>query len=231
MSDSMMIQSLISISNACIPITLVTIWWAMRRSGREMSPPLALPIVLGLGLFWAALWVLLPALQPLRLAAPPGGQVIAIAISVLLFVGLLLVPSMRAFLRQADLRQLLILGPWRIFYGLILLALGVLGGLPPAFFWSAAFGDIAVGLWSLVLLRRPTVSPGTLVVWNGVGLADLLHVLVLGALSLRGFYLANPDLPLLGLLPLVGVPAFIAVHSMTLWALYARRSVLVPSST
>jgi hypothetical protein len=52
-----------------------------------------------------------------------------------------------------------------------------------------------------------------------------------GALNLRGFYLANPNVPLLGLLPLVGVPAFIAVHIMTLWALYARRSVLVPSST
>jgi hypothetical protein len=68
------------------------------------------------------------------------------------------------------------------------------------------------------------VTQRELIAWNALGLIDLLHVIMLAAIHLRPFFLAQPDLPTLNLLPLVGVPVFIALHVLTLWGLFARRS-------
>jgi hypothetical protein len=60
---------------------------------------------------------------------------------------------------------------------------------------------------------------------------DLAHVLVLGAINLRPFYLANPDIAPLNLLPLAGVPVFLALHGMTLWGIAARRKADLSGGT
>ncbi len=112
----------------------------------------------------------------------------------------------------------------------MLLILGILGGLPPAFYWSAAAGDIFVGLWALmIVLRKLHVTRRELIAWNLIGMADLAHVLPLGALNLGAFYAANSAVQPLNLLPLVGVPVFLALQAMSLWGLLARNPA-VPAS-
>jgi hypothetical protein len=81
----------------------------------------------------------------------------------------------------------------------------------------------------VILLRRKSVTEREIFLWNAVGLVDLSHVLALGALNLRGFYLAYPIISPLNLLPLVGVPLFLALHVLALWGLWSRRAALKTS--
>jgi hypothetical protein len=184
---------------------------------------LAVPIVVSA--LWGAAWIWSPSLAAFRLAPPPGGQVLAIAGVLAGWLSLLLLPGVRAYFRSADLTKLVALSPWRIVYGFALLTLGRYGGIPAAFYISAGIGDILVGLWGVsILARRPTVSTREVTAWNIAGIVDFTHVLVLGAINLRPFYLANPDVPPLNMLPLVGVPIFFAMHILTLWALMRSRT-------
>jgi hypothetical protein len=223
------IAAIVVLIDLLVPVTLLTVWLALRRSRVEGPTAGWLALPLGLALAWAAAWTCVPAMAALRLLPPPAGQAAAILGAVLGLCLMLLAAPVRQFFRSARLLPLVALGPWRIVYGLALLGIGVLGGLPPAFFWSAAFGDIAVGLWSLVILsRRQAVMEQEILAWNIIGLVDLMHVLVLGAANLRGFYLADAGVSPLNLLPMVGVPVFIALHVLTLWGFWARRGMLKP---
>jgi hypothetical protein len=225
------ISGIIVTTDLLVPITLATVWLALRRSRVEGPTAGLLALPLGLVLAWGAAWTWVPALAALRLLPPPAGQAAAILGTVVGLCLLLLAAPVRQLLRSAPLLPLVALGPWRIVYGVALLGIGVLGGLPPAFFWSAAFGDIAVGFWSLLILsRRETVSEREILAWNLVGLVDLMHVLVLGAANLRGFYLADPGISPLNLLPMVGVPVFIALHVFMLWGFWARRALSKPAA-
>ncbi len=206
-------------------VTLVSAWmvfvWARRDGVGRLG--LAAPLLVA-GL-WGAAWIWLPPLAAARLSPPPGGQVLAIFGALAGWMALLSVPGVRTYFRTVDASKLVALGPWRIFYGTGLLVLGSSGGLPAAFYISVGVGDILVGLWSLsILQRRSSVATRELVAWNIVGAADLVHALALGAANLRPFYLANPDVPSLNMLPLVGVPLFLALHVLTLWGLWHRRT-------
>jgi hypothetical protein len=206
-------------------VTLIATWlvllWARRDGIGRFG--LAVPIVLAAA--WGAAWMWLPPLAAFRLAPPPGGQVLAIFGVLAGWVGLLFLPSVRVYFRTADVSKFVALGPWRIVYGIGLLALGSAGGIPAAFYISAGIGDILVGLWSLsILSRRASVTTREVTAWNIAGVMDFTHVLVLGAINLRPFYLANPDVPTLNMLPLVGVPIFFAMHILALWGLSRQRT-------
>jgi hypothetical protein len=223
MSPDPVIASLVSAIDWLMPVTFATIWWALCRGRVEgpSAPWLALPLVLALA--WGALWSFVPALAAQRLQPPPTGQAGAILALLTALIGLLLIPAVRRFFRTARLDFILLIAPWRMVYGSLLLAIGLHGGLPEAFFWSVAIGDIAVGLWACgILLARREVSTTHLVAWNLLGALDLAHALLLGALHLRDFFLANPTVPALNLLPLAGVPVFLALHLLTLWGYLAR---------
>jgi hypothetical protein len=227
MPEFEMIKAVVAAIDMLIPATILTVWLVLKRSEvvGVSSLQLAIPLCIALG--WGALWTWVPGMAALRLMPAPAGQAGAILALTLGLCLLLLHGSARHFFRTVRAVRLLALGPWRIVYGAALLVIGLGQGLPPAFFWSAAIGDIAVGIWSLAILaRRETVSEREVLAWNAIGLADLMHVLALGAVNLRPFYLANPDVAPLNLLPLVGVPVFIALHVLTLWGLTARRHVL-----
>jgi hypothetical protein len=225
MSDLAMLRLISITTDVLMLVTLASFWWVLWQARRSGPSPVALAVPFLLAFVWGAAWTWYPALAAARLAPPPGGQVIAIAAVAAASIGLLLLPRVRQYFRTADLAKLTWLGPWRIVYGAGLLLMGTSGGLPAAFFWSAGIGDIFIGLWSLWLLpRRATVTTTELTLWNLFGLADLLHVLAIGAVTLRPFYLGNPDIPTLNLLPLVGVPLFIALHVLSLWALAQRRT-------
>lgn len=224
MTASPVVATLVATIDLLMPVTFATVWWTFWRSRIDgpSGPWLAVPLVLALG--WGALWSFVPALAALRLAPPPGGQAGAILALLASLFGLLLLPATRAFFRQARLETLVWVGPWRIVYGALLMAIGLNGGLPGGFFWSVAIGDIAVGVWACVILARGgRPSTANLVAWNLVGMADLTHALVLGAIHLRPFFLANPEVPALNLLPLAGVPVYLAIHVLTLWGVWKRQ--------
>ncbi|MGL5446229.1 MAG: hypothetical protein ACRDBL_02850 [Rhabdaerophilum sp.] len=224
MSPDPVVSILVSAIDWLMPVTFATIGWVLWRS-RVAGPSavqIAIPLVLALA--WGMLWSFVPAFTVLRLKPPPGGQAGAILGLLAFLIGLLFLPIVRQFFRTAKLDRLVLIGPWRIVYGGLLLAIGLNGGLPEAFFWSVALGDIAVGLWACgILLAGRAVSQGHLVAWNIVGLVDLAHALILGALHLRGFFIANPAVPPLNLLPLAGVPVYLVLHLQTLWGLWAQR--------
>jgi hypothetical protein len=211
------------ITDVLAVISVLSVWVLLRRARRDGAGPLTFGVALLAALGWGALWIWYPPLAAFRLAPPPGGQVMAIAGVLLGLVALLLLPSVRRYARTADLFAFAALGFWRVIFGAMLWIIGALGGLPLAFYASAGAGDILVGVWGLsILARKPSVSIRELTLWNAAGLADLLHVLALGAVHLRPFYLSHPDVPTLNLLPLVGVPLFIALHIYALWGLAQR---------
>jgi hypothetical protein len=230
MPDVKTIAAVVLVSDLLMPLLLIHMWVALRSaSSGQHSWRLSIPLLAALA--WGALWAWYPPMSALRLQPPPFGQAGAILTVVLASVAFFSLPPVRRSLIALNPRPLLTFGTWRIVYGAILLVLGLQGALPAAFFWSAAFGDIAVGLWAILILSRQTeASRQELIAWNAVGLVDLVHVLALGAINFGAFYAANPQMPLLNLLPLTGVPLFIAIHIITLRRLFTRNNLTLPQT-
>jgi hypothetical protein len=226
------ISSFILASDLLMPLTMLSVWLVFRRAGAGRAALIIFGTALVAALVWGSLWAYLPSMANLRSLPPPRGQAGAILAVAAGFSALMLFQPVRSFFRTGRIEWLVTLGVWRFVYGSVLLLMGLLDGLPPAFFWSAALGDIAVGLWALTIMARQLdVRPSEITAWNVVGLMDLARVLVLGAINLRAFYLANPDIAPLNLLPLVGVPVFLALHGMTLWGIAARRKADLSGGT
>jgi hypothetical protein len=78
-------------------------------------------------------------------------------------------------------------------------------------------GDLTVGLIGCALLLRvQPVDRRAFAAWNLLGMADLSHVLILGAITLVPFFTANPDLPFVNLLPLTGMTLLLSLHILGL---------------
>ena len=140
--------------------------------------------------------------------------------------------AFRGLILAADPRLLTAIQAWRA-GGLGFLALNAHGVLPGLFAWPAGLGDIAIGVtapWvALALIRRPTfVASRQFVVWNLLGILDLVVAVSAGALSsgfvagLVGEITTAPmaQLPLV-LVPAYLVPLFIMLHLAALFQ--ARR--------
>jgi hypothetical protein len=140
--------------------------------------------------------------------------------------------AFRALIFAADLRLLTAIQAWRA-GGLGFLALTVHGILPGFFAWPAGLGDIAIGVTApwvmLALVRRPAfVASRLFVVWNLLGILDLVVAISTGTLSsgvlggLTGKVTTAPMsyLPLV-LIPAYLVPLFIMLHITAL--VQARR--------
>ncbi len=138
----------------------------------------------------------------------------------------------RAFILGLNLPLAAAIQAWR-FAGLGFLALYAYGILPGAFAWPAGLGDIAIGVTApwvvLALIRRPGFAKGaTFVVWNLLGILDLVVAITTGALSsvlassAPGAVTTGPmaQLPLV-LIPAYLVPLFVMLHLAALFQ--ARR--------
>ena len=121
---------------------------------------------------------------------------------------------------------------WR-FAGLGFLALYAHGVLPGVFAWPAGLGDIAIGVtapWvALTLVRRPAFATSwVFMIWNLLGILDLVVAVSVGALSsalasgAAGEVTTGPmaQMPLV-LIPAYFVPLFLMLHVTAL--LQARR--------
>lgn len=150
-----------------------------------------------------------------RIPAPviPG---IIFALSALVLLGCFATPSIRGWVDGIDLRTLVLLHLTR-FIGVYLLVLFQRGELPRAFAVPAGIGDIIVATLALPVALAPLAEPQRLraiYIWNVVGLADIVLVVVTAA----RLNFADPSqlyalshLPL-SLLPTFIVPLIIATH-------------------
>lgn len=138
----------------------------------------------------------------------------------------------RAFILAIDLLLATAIQAWRA-GGLGFLALYAHGVLPGFFAWPAGLGDIAIGVtapWVALALvrRRDFANSRVFVVWNLLGILDLVVAVSVGALSsalasgVAGEVTTGPmaQLPLV-LIPVYLVPLFIMLHLAAL--LQARR--------
>ncbi len=138
----------------------------------------------------------------------------------------------RAFVLTVDLSLAAAIQAWRA-GGLGFLALYAHGVLPGAFAWPAGLGDIAIGVTApwvvLALIRRPGFATSRVfVVWNLLGILDLVVAITTGALSsvlasgAAGQVTTAPmaRLPLV-LIPAYLVPLFVMLHLAALFQ--ARR--------
>jgi hypothetical protein len=129
------------------------------------------------------------------------------------------VPTLQEWARTVDLRWLVLLHLTR-FVGLYFFLLCSRGELPFAFAAPAGSGDIAVAALAVLLLALSGARNwNLLVIWNTIGLTDILFV-VLTALRLgledRQSMHALREWPL-SLLPAFLVPLIIVSHVLIFW--------------
>lgn len=159
---------------------------------------------------------------------PPGSPPLPIFIGfllpILVFLAAFRLSSVfRRLVLALDLRIVTAVQAWR-FAGLGFIALYVYQVLPGMFAWPAGLGDIAIGLsapclvW--MLIHRPGFeSSNSFIVWNLLGILDLLVAVGSGTLSsmlavgVAGEVTTGPmaQLPLV-LIPAYFVPLFVALH-------------------
>src|SRR5262249_17598546 len=166
---------------------------------------------------WLALVMVLGAAR--AFVSPPGTPPLPIAIGGVTPIVLFLVAfwqsrRFRELILTADVRVMLAVQAWR-FAGLGFLALYAYDVLPGAFALPAGLGDMAIGAtapWLLhAIIRQPRFAASkTFVVWNLLGLLDLVVAVGAGALSSA---LATGDLgeittAPMALLPLVLIPTY-----------------------
>ena len=169
---------------------------------------------------------------------PPLSILIGVVAPLIVFLaGYGLSRRMRELVLAADLSFMMALQAWR-FAGIGFLALFTHGVLPGSFALPAGLGDIAIGAtapWLLLALKsRPGFAASkTFVVWNGLGLLDLVVAIGTGALGsilatgVAGEITTGP----MALLPLVLIPAyFVPILSCCISQRLFRRDILRDAS-
>lgn len=205
-----------------------------RRSARELIAPSAI---------FVALWIVLAYTLSARgfFSAPRPGSVPAIGYSLVPlaigYLAFLTIRSVRVVLDEIPLHWMTGLQLYRAL-GVVFLVEWMLGVLPGTFALPAGIGDIAIGLAApFVAARLERRSPNArelAILWNVLGIADLVVALATGVLTTPGplhlLALDSPSraltmLPLV-LVPTIGVPFSILLHLIGLHRLIGR----VPSS-
>lgn len=199
---------------------------ALSPSAQPRLPIVPSAVAAALLALWLALVVLLAADGVF--VGPPGTPPLALLIGVtgpvIAFVALFRASrAFRDFVLAADLRVVTSIQAGR-FAGFGFLALYAYGVLPGVFAWPAGLGDIAIGVSApaivLAIIRQPDFAAGkSFVVWNLLGILDLVVAVSAGALSsmfaagIAGEVTAAPmaQLPLV-LIPGFFVPIFLMLH-------------------
>ena len=202
------------------------------------------PIIVGVLALWFVAVFLLGAAG--AIARPPGTPpfpiLIAATAPVIVFLGAYWGwPAFRAYVLSLDLPLAAAIQAWRA-GGLGFLALYAHGVLPGAFAWPAGLGDIAIGVtapWvALALVRRPGFATSRVfVVWNLLGILDLVVAVGVGGLSsalasgAAGEVTTGPmaQLPLV-LIPAYLVPLFVMLHLAALFQARRQASSMVSVS-
>ncbi|HEX9169252.1 MAG TPA: hypothetical protein VF886_10050 [Roseiarcus sp.] len=124
-------------------------------------------------------------------------------------------PSIRSATLATPLAALVAVNAIRVL-GLMFVALYAAGKLPAPFAPSAGWGDIFVGVTALPLawgmLRFGSRVRGLVLLWNVIGIADLVNAVALGAMSAPGplqVFAGPPTSALMTSLPWLIIPGFL----------------------
>jgi hypothetical protein len=182
--------------------------------------PNARPFLL-VGIVWLAIAIGLGASGRLLLLQPPVPQLVLAGLTTLLIASGILSGPFRAWLAALRVRRLVALHLTR-FVGIYFLVLYGRGELPYLFAVPGGWGDIAVASCALLLVLLVPGLEGRswiLMLWNVLGMADILFVVVTAsrlALADPASMSALQRLPL-SLLPTFLVPLIIASHVLIFW--------------
>jgi hypothetical protein len=185
--------------------------------------------------FFFAAWLTLVIVLAARgaFAGTPGAPPLALLIGLVgplsvFLVGYQTIRPLRDFVLSADLRLIVGMQAWR-WAGFGFLALYTYRVLPGIFAWPAGVGDMLVGITAVPvlssLLRNPKFAAGKrFVLWNLLGILDLVVAVSMGALVpllAPNFYESTNTAPMtqlpLVLIPAFLVPAFLMLHLTALF--------------
>jgi hypothetical protein len=155
------------------------------------------------------------ALDPVRGVGVPGlGLTVALPVAALAGAFFVL-PSIRNAMLAIPLPALVAVNAIRIL-GVIFLMLQAEGKLPAPFAPSAGWGDIFVGVTALpvawAMLRFGARARLPALLWNTIGIADLINAVALGALSAPGplqVFAGPPSSAPMTTLPWLLIPGFL----------------------
>ena len=160
--------------------------------------------------------------DPPRLVLP----VLIWASFVAFLVGFALSPGLRERIRRIDLRRLIMFHFVLVPIGIAFIVMEAAGRLPSEFAVKAGIGDIVVGAAAIIAIMSvpllSTIRSRTVLVWNTLGLADILMVFA----TAQSLIWSGKDPDLIGELtrfPLLIVPMFVVpMVLITHFAIFAR---------
>jgi hypothetical protein len=138
-----------------------------------------------------------------------------------------LLPAVRAWVSSLDLALVVGIQIFRVI-GIIFLFQWALGDLPAAFAAPAGFGDIAVGIFALIVTLRVARNPyrqaRSIRALAFAGFVDFAAAFTFATLASRGMPLALPGTPLplaaqtlpTSMIPTFAVPFFMIAHIISL---------------
>jgi hypothetical protein len=129
--------------------------------------------------------------------------------------------AFREFTLALNPRVLTMIHGWRT-AGLAMVALGAYGVLPNLFALSAGYGDIVIGLTAFLValnLANPE-HRGSFILWQLLGVADLVNAVLLGTLSHvidpHGIPTSAMTVLPMSLIPTFGVPLLLILHIISI---------------
>jgi hypothetical protein len=179
------------------------------------------------------------ALSPVGGGAPALGLTVVLPIATLVWAYRAL-PSVRHAMAATPLAALIALHAIRVL-GLAFILLYAEGRLPAPFAPSAGWGDVFMGVTALPLawavMRFGARVRPLVVLWNALGVADLVVALTLGPLSAPGplqVFVGPPDSSPMTTLPWLIIPGFLVpillfVHVVIFARLFAKTQTSAPS--
>ena len=185
----------------------------------------------GIGLFlWLSLALAFTLIEPLRAFGNSLRwlQPLLTLSGVAVVFGLVSIPSLRRAFDSLSMQDVISISYWRAIFGMGLLAFYTGGVLPGAFALQAGIGDIVVGCVMVVLLavaeRTGQVPRRPLLVWNTLGLLDLVNAMFLVTTVLRPWAAARGVSVGNYTLAAFAVPIFIALHLHIYARLFRERT-------
>ena len=209
-------------------------WLAFQRFARKSARSLVASSAIFVGL-WLVLALTLSANGFFSDGPPEALPRIAYSILPLVigYLAFLTIPSVRTVVDEIPLHWMIGLQLYRV-VGVVFLVEWMLGVVPSEFALPAGIGDVAIGLSAplvAALVKRDAPNArGAAILWNVLGIADLVVALTMGILTSPGplhrLALENPNfavtrLPLV-VVPTIAVPFSILLHFFSLHRLIGR---------
>jgi hypothetical protein len=181
--------------------------------------------------FIGVIWIGAPA----SISTPLLGTAVLIPIAVLSVIGFGSSVG-RSGLQSAPFQALIALHAIRLL-GVLFVLLYAAKRLPAPFAPVAGWGDVAIGATALPIAlwiaTKPEIARAPLLVWNGLGLVDLVTAVTLGALSAPGpsrLFFDDPGSAIMGSLPWILIPCFLVPSLSFVHLVVFYRTLRMPAA-